>query len=153
MMLADALLERAEAQARLADLKRRIAENARVQEGDDPAEDPTELLEEADQVIGRLRELIVAINVTNAATRLPDGATITETLARREELGARIRLLTDAAGKAADRFPRFGRAEIRDVAMLDVRDLRLRADRVAQERRDLERQLQQANWTTELLEP
>lgn len=150
MLLAEALLERADAQERLGDLKRRIAENARVQEGDEPAEDPRELLAEAERVVARIRELIVAINATNAATRLPDGETVTEAIAHRDALGMRMRLLVDAAHKAADRVPRFGRAEIRDVAMLDVRALRSEADRLAADRRALDRRLQQANWATEL---
>ena len=40
MLLAEALAERAEAQARLDELRSRIVAVARVQEGDTPDEDP-----------------------------------------------------------------------------------------------------------------
>lgn len=150
MLLAEALNERADAQRRLAELRQRIGENARVQEGVTPAEDPEALLAQAVEVTDRIRALVVAVNVTNASTRLPEGATVTEALARRDALGQRIRLLTDAASRAVDKLARFGRSEIREVAVLDVRSLRAEADRLAAERRELDAQLQRINWTTEL---
>lgn len=150
MLLAEALVERADAQTRLSELERRISENARVQEGDAPSEDPDVLLEEAAEVISRLRRLIVAINATNATTTMPDGMTVTEALARRDELATRIRLLLQAGKAAAAHVPRFGRAEIRDVAMLDVKALREEADRLREERRALDVELQRVNWSAEL---
>ncbi len=150
MLLAEALNERADAQRRLGDLRDRIGANARVQDGDRPAEDPQMLLDQAVDVSERIRALIVAINLTNTVTRLPDGTTVTAALARREALGRRIRVMTEAAGRAATRMARWGRAEIREVAVLDVAALRAEADRLAAERRALDAELQQINWTTEL---
>lgn len=150
MLLAEALNERADAQRRLAELRQRIGDNARVQEDVAPAEDPQALLDQAIEVTERIRALIVAVNVTNAVTRLPGGATVTEALARRDALGQRIRLVTDAANRAIDKLARFSRSEIREVAVLDVPALRAQADELAAERRDLDVQLQQVNWTTEL---
>lgn len=150
MLLAEALVERADAQKRLADLKRRIADNARVTEGDEPSEDPLALLREAERTVGRVHELLVAVNVTNAAVRLPGGQTVTAALGRRDELGTRIRLLADAAERASARQLRFGRAELREQPVLDVQSLREEIDRLAAERRDLDLELQKVNWTTEL---
>ena len=150
MLLAEALNERADAQRRLLDLRDRIGANARVQEGEQPAEDPQELLDQAIDVSERIRVLIVAVNVTNTATRLPDGTTVTAALARREALGRRIRVVTEAAKRATDKVARWGRAEIREVAVLDVAALRGEADRLAAERRALDAELQRINWTTEL---
>jgi hypothetical protein len=151
MLLAEALIERADAQRRLDDLRRRVTNNARVQEGDDPAEDPAALLVEARRVVARIRELVAAINATNTVTRLPDGLTVTEALARRDELATEVQLLVEAARAAGDRIRRFGRAEIRDLPVLDVKELREEADRLAAERRALDNQLQQVNWSAELL--
>jgi hypothetical protein len=150
MLLAEALNERADAQRRLADLKQRIGDNARVQEGEHPAEDPRALLDQAIEVNDRIRALIVAVNVTNTATRLPDGATVTEALAQRDALSQRMRLVTDAANRATDKLARWGRAEIREVATLDVAALRGEADRLAAQRRELDAELQRVNWMTEL---
>ncbi len=44
MKLAMALSERADLQCRIAELGRRLNSNARVQDGEEPAEDPQELL-------------------------------------------------------------------------------------------------------------
>jgi hypothetical protein len=150
MLLAEALNERADAQRRLVDLRDRIGRNARVQEGEQPAEDPQALLDQAVNVSERIRLLIVAVNLTNTATALPDGTTVTAALARRDALGRRIRVVTEAADRAAVKVARWGRAEIREVAMLDVAALRAEADRLAAERRDLDADLQRINWTTEL---
>ena len=64
MLLAEALNERADAQRRLLDLRDRIGANARVQEGEQPPEDPQALLDEAIDVSERIRVLIAAVNVT-----------------------------------------------------------------------------------------
>lgn len=151
MLLAEALGERADAQRRLAALKRRIGDNALVQEGEVPAENPRVLLDEAEGLVERIREIVVAVNTANTATALTDGTSVTEAIARRDALGTRIRLLVDAAGEATTRSRRrYGLREIRDVAMLDVAALRATADQLTNERRRLDVQLQQANWTTEL---
>lgn len=150
MLLAEALNERADAQRRLLDLRDRIRANARVQEGEQPAEDPQVLLDQAIDVSERIRVLVVAVNVTNTATRLPDGTTVTAALARRDALGRRIRVVTEAAKRAGDNVARWGRAEIREVAVLDVATLRAEADRLAAERIALDAELQRINWTTEL---
>lgn len=149
MLLAEALNERADARARLIELRYRIAQNVRVPEGMAPAEDPQWLLDEAVDLNERIYELVVAINLTNAITTLPDGATLIEALARRDALSRRLRLVTDAAFRASDTLPRLGRPEVRQVATVDVGQLRAEADRVSVRRRELDIELQRINWTTE----
>ena len=152
MLLAEALRERADAQRTLASLRARITGNARVTEGEDPAEDPNVLLAQAQEVLDRLEATITAINTTNLATRLPDGRTLTEALAARDTLRGRHALLLDAAEAAsAGQGHRFGRAELRSFPVLDVADLRSQVDRVAAEIRALDLQIQQVNVTTELV--
>ena len=48
MKLAEALQERADLNARIEQLRERMAQNALVQEGERPAEDPAELMREFD---------------------------------------------------------------------------------------------------------
>lgn len=150
MLLAEALYERAAAQRRFVDLKQRIAENARVQEGEQPAEDPYALLGQAVEVNQRIRDLIVAINVANTMITLPDGDTLAAALAQREALTQRLQLVSDTADRAARRRARSGRAEIREIAVVDVGALRAEADRLAAEHRALDATLHWVNWTTEL---
>ena len=150
MLLAEALNERADTQSRLSDLRQRLGDNARVQEGERPAEDPQALLYQAIDATERIRTLIVAINLTNTKTALPNGVTVTAALARRDALGQQIRVITEAASRASGGAARRGRSELREVALLDVAALRGEADRLAIERRDLDATLQQVNWSTDL---
>jgi hypothetical protein len=76
MRLAEALILRADYQKRIEQLKSRILRNAKIQEGDDPAENPTILLAEMERIAQELARLIQRINKTNAVTLLQDEMTI-----------------------------------------------------------------------------
>jgi len=54
MKLAEALILRADAQKRIEQLKLRLARSARVQEGEKPPEDPTELVQELERTLQQL---------------------------------------------------------------------------------------------------
>ena len=146
MLLAEALNECAEAQRRLADLKLRIGDNARVYEDRRPAEDPQALLDQAIEVNERIRVLGLAVDAANAATRLPDGTAVTEAQAKRDALDRRLELVTDAANSSSGSNTSFGRP----IAVLDVAALRAEAERLATQRRALDAEIQRVNWTTEL---
>jgi hypothetical protein len=62
MKLAEALLLRADMQKKLASLRERIGQNAVVQEGEQPHEDPNKLLKEAVEVLGQFERLVAAVN-------------------------------------------------------------------------------------------
>ena len=68
MLLAEALAERAEAQRRYEQLMQRLLRVVRVQEGDEPVEDPKELLTTANAIIDRMEWLIRSVNKTNTVT-------------------------------------------------------------------------------------
>ena len=86
MKLAEALILRADAQKRIEHLKQRLLRNAKVQEGDTPAENPRDLIAELDRVATDLTRLIQQINRTNAASTLADGTNVSDALARRDVL-------------------------------------------------------------------
>ncbi|MST32901.1 hypothetical protein GHK86_09240 [Acidimicrobiaceae bacterium USS-CC1] len=153
MRLAEALAARADAQARLQELRSRIRDNARHQEGDVPAEDPNALIVEADRVAAELTRLVRAINATNAATPVEGIGTLTDAIAERDGLAARRKVLVDAAGEASGSGGlRLMRSELRMVTALDVPDLRRRIDELSRQRRQLDLRIQAADWTTELVE-
>lgn len=153
MKLAEALAARADAQARLQELRSRIRDNARHQEGDAPAEDPNALIAEADRVAAELTRLVRAINATNAATPVEGIGTLTDAIAERDGLAARRKVLVDAAGEASGSGGlRLMRSELRMVTALDVPDLRRRIDELSRQRRQLDLHIQAADWTTELVE-
>lgn len=152
MKLAEALLERAGMQKRLAQLRTRATQNARVQEGDQPDEAPTALLAEFDRVAGELSALILRINRTNLEATLADGRTLTEAIARRDALAARRDTYLAVAQAAAARIDRFTRSEVKFVAALPVRDAQAAADDLARQFRQLDTAIQEANWANELLD-
>ena len=85
MKLAEALILRADSQKRIAQLKSRLLTNAKVQEGDKPAETPQDLVTELGSVSNELLDLIKRINRTNSATVFARG-TISDALAERDVL-------------------------------------------------------------------
>ena len=93
MKLATALAERSDIQNRINTISVRLDNNAKVQEGDIPAEDPKALMEELDRLIVRLEDLVARINLTNSGT-VYEGRTITELLAHRDCLKKKVRVLT-----------------------------------------------------------
>ncbi|MFK3835684.1 DIP1984 family protein [Microbacterium sp. NPDC087868] len=154
MKLAEALTARADLQRRIEQLRARITANARFQEGEEPSEDANALLVDAETDLARLRDLIRRINATNARLDLGTDGTMTDALATRDVLRLRHSLLTDAAASASGntQFPRQMRSELRQISALPVAELRANADRVAQELRELDNRIQQANWTNDLEE-
>jgi len=85
MKLAEALILRADCQKRIAQLQQRLLRSAKVQEGEQPAENPEALLSELDAAIAQLKNLIQQINQTNARTAFQNG-TLSDALAERETL-------------------------------------------------------------------
>ena len=85
MKLAEALQERADLNRKVEELRRRLGNVILVQEGEEPAEDPAELLKELDASLSRLEELIAAINLTNCRTKVK-GMTLTSLIARKDML-------------------------------------------------------------------
>lgn len=154
MKLAEALTLRADATRRIEQLRRRIVDNARFQEGEDPAEDAAALLAEADLALDELEGLVRRINRTNAASVIGPEGTMTDALARRDVLRKRHALFAAAADAAADRghvgMMRQLRSELKMVAALPVAQLREQADDIARQIRDLDVRIQQSNWEVDL---
>src|SRR5690606_20179874 len=154
MKIAEALTARADLQRRIEQLRARIVANARYQEGEEPAEDAASLLGEAESSLAQLRDLIRRINAANARLDLGADGTMTDALAARAVLRLQHSLLTDAAAASGSVQAGFRqmRSELRQIAALPVAELRTAADGVAQELRELDNRIQQANWTHDLEE-
>jgi hypothetical protein len=153
MLVGEALNRRADLQKRIAHVQERLRASALVQEGDEPPESADELLAELEALCGELEGLIAHINLTNARTELPTGATVTEGLARRDVLGLHQGGLRAAIRAAtSEGFLRYARSEIRVVRQIRVSEIQARVDALAKQQRELDTLLQQQNWTTPLLE-
>jgi hypothetical protein len=152
MKLAEALIERADLQRRIEQLKTRLVRNARVQEGESPAEDPGGLLSELDRDIRRLIELIQKINRTNAATSLEGNSTLADALAVRDALSMRHAIYRELAKAATIVQELSTKSEVKFASTVSVADVQRQGDDVARERRELDAKIQAANWEIELIE-
>lgn len=150
MKLATALSERSDIQKRLGSLSNRLRNNARVQEGESPAEDPKVLLEELDSCTNRLEELVTRINLTNAQT-IVDGETLTAKLSRRDALQQKINTMRSFLDEAGNLAGRATRTEIKIMSTVPVAELQKTVDAMSKELRLLDERIQESNWTTELV--
>ena len=150
MKLAEALRERADLNRKLKQLSNRLEQNALVQEGENPAENPVELLAEFDGCIARLEELAAQINLVNCRT-LVEGRTLTELLARRDCLKMRVKTYHDFLMAASSLTQRGMRTEIKVFSTVPVPEYRKKADALSRQLRETDNAIQAANWTTELL--
>ena len=131
MKLAEALQERADIQKRLSQLRGRLLNNAKVQEGEKPVENPAELLQEMDGMILRLEELILHINMTNARTA-DNGETLTSLLAKRECLQKKVGLMRDFLDRASELVERSAYTEIKVHSTVSVPEKRKELDAAVQ---------------------
>lgn len=150
MKLATALSERADLQRRIAELGTRLNNNAKVQEGEKPAESPEVLLEELDRNFERLEQLMSRINHTNNATEY-EGKTLTDFIARRDCLKQKISVMRNFLDCSSEKIDRYAKSEIRIMSTVDVADLQKAVDKLSKELRITDETIQQLNWTTELI--
>ena len=151
MKLANALAQRSELQTRINQLRVRLNNNALVQDGETPAEDPKDLLKELDRDYETLEALIGRINRTNNETKLDSGETLTELLARRDCLTGKMQIMRQFLDAASARVQRHSVGEIKIVSTVNVRTLQKQVDKLSAELRAVDETIQEKNWTTELL--
>lgn len=137
MKLAEALSLRADLQKRISQLEVRLKNNARIQEGEEPAENPQELMEELNNHLNALETLIFRINKTNMVT-LSEGMRLTEMIAKKDVLALRISVLRSVAQSAMGSLERYSANEIRYVRTLDVADLQKQIDSYSRQLRELD---------------
>jgi len=151
MKLAEALNERAHISQRLQELKERIKQNATHQEGEDPTENPIDLLKEFNQCSARFDDLVVRINQTNNGVILSDGMPLVEALTVRESLKMKHSFYRSLASEAIPKQSRYSHSEIKIVSAIQVASVQSQADRFAKEYRELDGKIQQSNWNNELV--
>jgi len=132
-------------------LKKRMARSARVQEGEQPAEDSAELLNEAERLFGRLLDLVSAINRTNARTAFDEKRSVSDAIAKRDITAKKRDFLSSIADAASTRQDRYSKSEVKFVATLSIAQLRKQVDQLSKEFRELDTRLQELNWQTELV--
>ena len=150
MKLAEALSIRKDLQTRIEQLKVRIINNVRIQEGEQPAEDPTDLMKDLDSCLKQLEELIYRINVTNMHAKSGD-KTLTQLMAERDVLTNRVQVLREVFNQASSSSERYSRSEIKYVTTIDVKAMGKQLDKLSSQLRSLDVEIQSINFATELM--
>lgn len=150
MRLAEALNLRADINKRISQLGERLRANAKVQEGDTPAEAPEELLAELDRLTSELEVLMGRINLTNSRT-LSDGVSLTEMIAKKDALTLKSGIIRKFLAEASLKIERYSNKEIKILSTVNVAELRTHSDKLSEELRLLNVKIQEINWTTDLL--
>ena len=152
MRLAEALIQRSDCQKRFEQVKQRIVGNAKVQEGDQPSEDPGALIQEMEGIASELLKLIARINKTNSSTIYSGDKTMTDALAERDVLMLRRKVYSDLARSASVIQARTSRSEVKFLSTVNVKDVQTKIDALSKEYRDLDSGLQELNWKTNLMD-
>ena len=150
MKLAEALSIRKDLQKRIQQLEQRIKSNVKVQEDEEPLEDPNELMKELHGCLIQLEELIGRINLTNLNTKNADGQSITQLMAKKDTLTLRIGILRNIYSEATNLLSRYSASEIRQECVIDVKLLSKQIDDYSGRLRKLDMEIQGLNFLTEL---
>lgn len=151
MKLAEALQERADLTRAIQQLNSRLINNVLIQEGESALEDPEELKQQLDQKISRLTYLINQINQTNCQTVI-ENQTLTEMMAQKDTLLLKIKVYQDVINNAGQITQRARGSEIKIKPTISIHRWQKELDKLYQEMRLLDNQLQASNWITDLIE-
>lgn len=152
MKLAEALQERADLNRAIEQLHSRLDNNTLVQEGETPAESPSDLKHELDSSLERLAYLIARINITNCQTECDGSVADRADRRKRTRLLIKISAYRDIVSTASQLAYRARSTEIKIKPTISVVDWQNEVDRMSKELRLLDNRLQACNWTTELIE-
>lgn len=151
MKLAEALILRADSQKRIEQVRQRLLRSAKVQEGEQPAENPQQLMTELESAIAELTTLIKQINKTNAVTQFQAG-TLSDALAERDTLLLKRNAYSNLIDAASIRQERYSRSEVRFVSTVEIAAVQRQVDDFSRSYRELDSQIQALNWQTDLIE-
>lgn len=122
MKLAEALIQRADNKKRIGQLNNRLSENAIVQEGDKPNEDPMKVLAELESLLVEQQALIYRINATNHNTKLGNG-TLSSEITKRDVLLKKHAILSSFLEAGKVRVDRYSRTEIKYSVTFNVSEM------------------------------
>lgn len=141
MKLAEALILRSDLQKRIEQLRVRLNNNAKVQENDEPSENPEELLNELDNNINQLKILIKQINRTNCVT-VSNGQTLADLIAERDTLTLKSNILRGFLNIAGQKVNLYSTTEIKIMSTVDVPALQKELDLLSKKIRETDTELQ-----------
>lgn len=151
MKLAQALIERKAIKTKMEEIKKRIYQNARIQEGDISIEEPLKLLDELDSEVQEYSAIICRINETNNATKIDKNLSMMEAIIQKDMLHLKYLVYQNLADKAVAKGDRYSRREIKYLPNIDIETIRKKINKVSKEYRELDMKIQECNWNTELI--
>lgn len=149
MKLAEALIDRADLQKKIAQTRSRILQNATTQEGEEPVEDVAKLIPLYDNLVAQLANLIKRINRTNGTAALGDG-TLTDAIAERDCLRSKIVAYRELYSAATIKQDRYSKTEIKTVRCINPLEVQKNIDAMSKQYRVLDTSIQAANWQVDL---
>ncbi|QUG40384.1 DIP1984 family protein [Psychrobacillus sp. INOP01] len=152
MKLGEALIVRSDYQKRIEQMRNRLLQNAKIQEGESPNEDPYELKKELNQIFSDLKQLIKNINRTNLQTAFDDQQSLADALTERDLLGQERKIYSALLEAAAMQHDRYSRTEIKFVTTINVKETQKYVDELSQKHRMLDTKIQEINWLTNVIE-
>lgn len=151
MKLAEALVLRADAQRKLAQIKTRLERVVKVQEGETPAEHPDFLFNELTKVIEEQTSWVKKINKTNALTRFDANRSLADALAERDMLMQKRNMMNEILESATIKQDRYSRSEVKFYRTIEVNEVQKQLDELSKLHRELDLKIQEKNWTVEVI--
>lgn len=153
MKLAEALLHRKDLQIRIKEDQEALDAAVITPQGLGPDEEPQALLRGLEDSHAALESLITQINRTNNQAMLPSGLTLMEAIARREAQTKRLEhlkgLLKAILGRNRREF--WSDNAPLHITHLSPEQLRTQINGLAKGLRELDLEIQAANWSTDLV--
>ena len=154
MKLAQALADRKALADRVTALSNRARKSVVTVQGHQPSESVRDLLSQIDRTLEQWEQRVVQINRANQAILLADGMTLMEALARRDRLTRSLAIMNEliqaALGPQHERYAMVPREMSPVVPAVDLAVLQDQADRLSQERMQLDLAIQEAGWNHDI---
>jgi len=153
MKLAEALIERKAITLKIQDIQGRINSNMIVNVGDEPVENPEDLLKQLVDLVCELGNLIKRINETNNTALVENGDTITVSIVNRDMLNMRHKQLESIIMQSSRiNQSRYTKDDIKEICLLNVNEIRKEMDSISKSYRELDTLIQAANWGSNLVD-
>ncbi len=152
MKLAEALILKEDLQERLEKIEVRLLNNANVQEGEIPVENPQDLMADLEQVTEELTDLVIRINRTLGTVKFNDTDTISDIITKIDGILNKREILSNFLEAAMIKPDRYRRSDLRYLRTVNVKELQKQVDELSRQYRELDNRFQEKNWTIDLVE-
>lgn len=149
MKIAEALLLKKEYQENISSLKERLYANVKIPVDDVIFEDSESLLEKMLKTEDKLKDLTIKLNHRNLNAETSSGKLLADVIAERQTLMSKKKHL-DYIMHKVNREGYSSRSEGAMKVTLDLNNIQKEINKVAKEYRELNSELQAANWNIDL---